>query len=200
MHVPLCYCRDLEPVATKTRVTLVVHAREWEQSSNTGRVVMLALQDVQHVVWGARTRPEPDALVRAGERTVLLSADEQVPVLAPTDERPVRLWATDGTWRQTVRMNRRLAEAPGVELARVVGPRGRVLRRSPSPHHLNTGDAIVAALRHLGEDDAAEALRHTLRTMVDRALFVRGKLSAGQVFGGVSEAVRRALSRPSIGG
>ncbi len=46
----------------------------------------------------------------------------------------------------------------------------------------------------LGEVEAALQLRAAVRMMVDRSLFVRGKLAHDQVLGGISLEMRRAMS------
>lgn len=190
MHVPLCLCGVLPRIAHATRVVVVVHPAEWERPSNTGRVAVLALRRAELSVWD----PAADArlLLREGHRHVLLHPSG--PPLAPRGEAPVSLIVPDGTWRESSRMTRRLAQLPGVERAGLIAPPRTGLRDAPAPGHLGTGDAIAEALRALGEPDAAGLLAQAVRVMKERSLWVRGKLGHAQVAGGIPLEVRRAMS------
>ena len=206
MHVPLCLCASWPRLSAATRVVLVAHAAEWRQTSNTGRVAVLTLRDAELAIWGRRDRPLDVALLSREEtRAVILHPSGDAPLLAPSgDGRAVRLLVPDGTWRQSARIAKKLAAVPGVERARLdVTPREAPrevsqpsLRVAPSHEQLGTGEAIAAALDALGDHEAATGLRDAVRTMIDRALFVRGKLAPERVRGGVPIAVRRAMSEP----
>lgn len=198
LHVPLCLCASLPRIPVTTRIVLVPHAVEWRQASNTGRVAALTLEGAEVAVWGRRDAPlDPTALAgRDGVRTVLLFPTDGAPPLGPIDERPVRILVPDGTWRQGRRIARKLSVLPGVERARVAAPPQPNLRKAPSDERLGTGEAIAAALEALGELEAAHQLRDAVRTMVDRTLYVRGRLAADRVKGGVSAEARRAMSGP----
>jgi DTW domain-containing protein YfiP len=182
-------------IATRARLVLVPHVKEWRQSSNTGRVAVMTLRHAELAVWGRRAAPlEPSLLLRPGHRHVLLHPGEDAAPLAPTDARPVRLIVPDGTWRQSGRIAKRLAALPGVGRARLALRPTAGLRRAPAPDRVHTGEAIAAALERLGEPRAAAALRDAVRRLVDRTLWVRGQLPAARVRGGVPIALRRAMS------
>lgn len=193
MHVPLCLCGVLPRIEHRARVVLVMHPAEWERSSNTGRVAMLALAQAELSMWD----PSPDAvgLLREGHRHVLLHPTG-APLAPRGDDAPITLLVPDGTWRESSRITRRLAQLPGVERARIDAAPRAGLREAPRPDHLGTGDAIAEALRALGEHDAAQALSDAVRVMRERSLWVRGKIGHAQVSGGVPLEVRRAMSTP----
>ncbi len=198
LHVPLCLCASLPRIAVATRIVLVPHAVEWRQASNTGRVAVLTLEGAELAVWGRRGAPlDPSTLGRGPDvRTVLLFPTEGAPPLGPVDERPVRILVPDGTWRQGRRIARKLSALPGIDRARIDAPPQPTLRKAPCDERLGTGEAIAAALEALGELEAARQLRAAVRTMVDRTLYVRGRLAADRVKGGVSAEARRAMSGP----
>jgi DTW domain-containing protein YfiP len=201
MHVPLCLCASWPRLSAATRVVLVAHAAEWRQSSNTGRVAVLTLRDAELAIWGRREQPlDVTLLARDEARTVILHPSGAAPLLGPSsDPRPVRLLVPDGTWRQSARIAKKLAALPGVERARIDvskrGPSQSSLRTAPSHEQLGTGEAIAAALDALGDHEAAAGLRDAVLTMIDRALFVRGKLAPDRVRGGIPLEARREMSR-----
>src|SRR5690606_35430385 len=110
---------------------------------------------------------------------------------------PISLIVPDGTWRESSRIARRLAQLPSVQRVRLDSPPRAGLREAPSLDRLGTSDAIADALAKLGEPQAAGALRDVLRIMKDRCLWTRGKLGAERVAGGIPVAVRRAMSGAS---
>ncbi|RZO65592.1 MAG: DTW domain-containing protein [Sandaracinaceae bacterium] len=168
-----CVCALLWPVASRTRVVLVPHVREWRQPSNTGRLAVLGLWNSELAVWGRRApRLDPSLLLREGETHLLLHPSEGARPIEPIEGR-VRLLVPDGSWRRAGRIARRLAALPGVQPVRVdVGPHAR-LRRAPSPDKVHTAAAIAAALEALGDVDAAAALRASSAAMIARQLSAR---------------------------
>ena len=189
MHVPLCMCGLMPRIDHTTRVVLLVHPAEWDRPSNTGRVAVLALKRAELATWSPSL--DPELLFRDGHDTLLLHPAGK-PLVA--SDRPISLIVPDGTWRESSRIARRLAELPRVQRVRLDSPPRAGLREAPSPDRLGTADAIADALARLGEHDAARALRDVLRIMKDRSLWTRGKLGAERVAGGIPLAVRRAMS------
>lgn len=191
MHVPLCLCAELPRIDHATRVVLLVHPAEWARPSNTGRVAVLSLKRAELATW--RPSLDVELLLRDGHDHFLLHPAGKE--LTPSD-RPVSLIVPDGTWRETARIARRLSEHPRIHRVRLSSPPRVGLREPPSPDRIGTGDAIADALALLGEKDAARSLRAAVRLMKERSLWVRGKLAASQVTGGISLDVRRAMSVP----
>lgn len=190
MHVPLCLC-DGPRIRTATRIVLVPHAGDWDQPSNTGRVAALSLASCELAVWARRGRVfDPALLLRDGCTHLLLHPGPDAEPIGSV-RGPVRLLVPDGSWRQATGIASRLARLPGVRRVRVEpGPCPR-LRRSGDPSRVGTAFAIAAALEALGEAEAARALHARAETMVHRALWVRGKIAADRVRGGVSRRSRR---------
>ncbi len=213
MHVPLCLCATWPTIETASRITLVMQVREWAQPSNTGRVAWRTMPRCALTIYGRWPGRSPiegpegvvpdfdeEAHLRDPEvQTLLLHPAPDAPALSdvPRDGRPVHLLVPDGTWRQTSRIARRIGADPTVQRVSLPEPKSRsggVLRQPPTDTHLGTGEAIASALQALGEHDAATELRRAVRVMVDRALFVRGKIAHTQVLGGISLDIRRELS------
>ncbi len=213
MHVPLCLCATWPTIETTTRLLLVMHIREWPQPSNTGRVAWRTMPRCELTIygrWQGRAPIEgpegelPDFdetrwAADPSEQTLLLHpSPDAVPISeVPRDGRPLLLIVPDGTWRQTSRIARRIDDACDVQRVSLSVSKTRtsgVLRQPPTDQHLGTGEAIVSALDALGEPDSAMQLQRAVRTMVDRSLFVRGKIAHTQVLGGIPLQVRRELS------
>jgi len=154
----VCWCAQLTPIASATRVVFLQHPRESRVAVGTCRMAHLALA-------GSELRRgvcfEDDARVRA------LAADTSgaVAVLYPGDgardpaalaARPQTLIVLDGTWHQARAMWR---ENPSLHRLPRIGftpssPGNYRIRREPAPHCLATVEAMVEVLGRLEGDPA----------------------------------------------
>lgn len=193
MHLRLCLCASLQPLALETRVVVIASSREARQPTNTGRLVPLALAGGSVRVRGARTPP-----LRAAEfedparRVLLLFPGPGSRLLGERlgereDERPVTLVVPDGTWRAARRMVAREPALAGLERVHLPpGPPSRYrLRSHPDAHCLATFEAVARALGPLEGAEIQAALEQVFAVFVERTLFSRGRLRAVHVTGGV---------------
>ena len=169
----LCYCRDLVPVATETRVVFLQHPRERAAAMGTARLAHLALANSElHV--GAH----PDVHQRVHD----LAGDPTAALLYPDGDCPAPAWkprtlvVIDGTWTTARKMLARtpaLARLPRLRLA-PSAPSAYRIRREPAPHCLSTVEAVAAALTEL-EGDAGRfapmlgAFHSLVETQIDFA-------------------------------
>src|SRR5258706_16296454 len=68
----LCLCALVVPVATRTRVVLLVHRVELPKPTNTARLVRRALSNASLLVRGAGANEPADERAASGPRLVLL--------------------------------------------------------------------------------------------------------------------------------
>jgi DTW domain-containing protein len=202
MHGTLCICGLTPRLATRARLTLLIHHREVYKPTNTGFLATQCLQRSSVEIIGARDRPATMPRVEPHEQPVLLfPADDAVSIETyASSDRPVVLLVPDGTWRQAAKMRKRV---PGLSAVPCVGlPEvQRTQYRLRSEHHvggLATFEAIAAALRVLeGEGGAAleQELLAVFNVMVARTLWLRGALRDDEVTGGLPDAAREANPR-----
>jgi len=187
MHLRLCLCAELVPLALTTRVVVVRTAREVPQPTNTGRLVPLALAAAELVT---RSDPRmPASLTEPGRRTLLLfpAPGARELVRDRTDARPVTLVVPDGTWRAGRRMAAREPALAGLERVQLPpGPPSRYrLRAHPDRACLATFEAVARALGILEGPEVEAYLAHLFALFVDRTLYSRGRLRGELVTGGV---------------
>ncbi len=178
-----CFCEAVSSLpsqnSTEHWVSLVIHARELNRTSNTGR-------------WVHRCLPRSDVFVFGGKNVTpdwnrLLRSDHQPLLLFPGAARtlshqdiegaPLQLIVPDGNWRQAAKMTRWLAthwEIPKVSL-----PPGAIstFQIRKDRHHeggLATIEAIAHAFRVLGEPDVSSHLWTLFRQLVQSTLAARG--------------------------
>jgi len=197
MHQTLCICALVPRLETRTRLALLVHDREAHKPTNTGQLAARCVPRSTVGIIGDRAQPAAlPPLADHEQPLVLYPAEDAVSIEAyAATERPVVLIVPDGSWRQAHKMRRRLpglAAIPCVSLPEAAPTEYRLR----SEHHaggLSTFEAIARALRILEGDAgaAAEAAMMALfRVMVDRTLWLRGRLRDDEVTDGVPDAAR----------
>ena len=188
----LCVCAHAPRVATRTPLLLVVHVHDRGRTSNTARLLALAVRDATLVGHGAFPAPaDPASHVPAGATPVVLfpghGARPLTPELVAALPSPPALVVPDGNWRQAGRMVKRLpllAAAVKVSLpARAFA--GPALRRNRPGHRMSTYEAVTQALGVLEGEAVAGPLLDFYRRAIDRMLLVRGQLRLGDVYGGL---------------
>jgi DTW domain-containing protein len=202
MQSTLCICALRPQLATRTRLALIVHAREARKPTNTGQLAAQCLPRSTIELVGDQEHRAALAPIGPDEQPLLLyPADDAVALSAYADHpRPIVLIVPDGSWRQAHKMRRRvpgLAEIPCVALPEA-GPSEYRLRAEHHVGGLATFEAIARALRILeGEAGVTveAALMRLFRIMVDRTLWLRGRLSDRDVTGGLPDAAREQNPR-----
>lgn len=191
----LCICPLAPRLELGTRVGLIMHVSERSRTSNTGRLVPLALANSCIRLRGDRSGPtESFGLVPPGHAGLVLypSSDSMVldGALAEKIVRPAALIVLDGSWSQAARMARREPALRG--LPRVKLPPGPPsayrLRAQQDPSRVCSFEAVARALGVLEGPEVQKALESFFRVMVERMLWARGKLKASEVAGGIPES------------
>lgn len=199
LHETLCICALIPTLVTRTRLDLIVHYREERKPTNTGQLAARCLARSSIAIVGDRARPLTRPPLTGDELALLLyPADDAVSIaqFAGAD-RPIVLVVPDGSWRQAGKLRKRipgLAEMPCVVLPDT-GPTTYRLRAEPQEGGLATFEAIARALRILEGDAGPEIERAMLavfHVMVERTLWMRGRLGDDEVTGGIPAA---ALAR-----
>jgi DTW domain-containing protein len=190
LHLRLCLCGSIEPLRLATRVVVLRHRKEFFKPTNTGRLVPLALVEGEIRVFGARGEElDTRELLVPERRTLLLypSPDSLPLAREPDDLRPVTLIVPDSDWRRAFKLatrEERLASVPRVHLPE--GPPSEYrLRRHSDPRFLATFEAVARALGILEGEAVQAQLEHVFRMMVDRTLWSRGQIAAGEMTGGL---------------
>ncbi len=185
-------CAFAPRVQTRTPLLLVVHVHDLPRTSNTVRLLALAVRDVAVLPHGVFPAPAaPETHLPAGTTPLVLfpghGAKPLTPELIAALPSPPALVVPDGNWKQASRMVKRLpllAAAVKVALPDRAFP-GVAVRRNQERHHMSTYEAVAQALGILEGEEVAGPLLDFYRRATDRMLMVRGKLRMGEVYGGV---------------
>lgn len=202
LHGWLCLCARAPRIATRTSLLLVVHVHELGRTSNTARLLTLAVRDATLVGHGGRETPADLAShVPAGATPVVLfpgrGARTLTPELVAALPSPLALIVPDGNWKQAARMVKRLPLLAGA--VKVALPtrafEGSALRRN-RPGRMSTYEAVAQALGVLEGEAVAGPLLDFYRRATDRMLLVRGKLRLDAVYGGLDDPPRENILPP----
>ncbi|QJW95053.1 tRNA-uridine aminocarboxypropyltransferase [Frigoriglobus tundricola] len=192
LPVWLCVCAHAPRVATRTSLLLIVHVHDLGRTSNTARLLALAVRGATLVGHGGLPAPpDPACHVPAGATPLVLfpgrGARTLTAELVAALPSPPALVVPDGNWKQAGRMVKRLPLLAGA--AKVALPprvfTGPALRRNRPGERMSTFVAVAQALAVLEGEAVAGPLLDFYRRAVDRMLLVRGKLRLGDVYGGL---------------
>jgi DTW domain-containing protein YfiP len=154
----------------RTRVVLLTHRAEHRKSTNTGRLVALALQGAEIRLQGERDAPARPPLPEG--RRLLLFPGPDARELGPEDGRggPVVLLVPDGNWSQARRLSRRDPDAREAEPVRLPpgAPSRYGLRRSPHEGTVCTLEAVARALAVIEDEAIGRRLIEILEVFVER--------------------------------
>ncbi len=181
MHPAECICAAIPSIATPTRLALVIHRRELKKPTNTGILAVKSLRHSALLVWGDREAPldRGAEIVGPGRLGLVLTPSADARVLdrswLPAD-RHLTLVVPDGSWRQALKMPRRIpALAPLQRVVLPAGPPSRYrLREETRDDGLATLEAIARALGILDGPEVQRQLEAVLDAMVEATLRTRG--------------------------
>jgi DTW domain-containing protein YfiP len=205
MHASLCVCALIPSprLETRTRVVLFIHRGEDRKSTNTGRLATECLAHSEVFVRGHHTQPSEPFTWEGTSQPVLLFPHEDARPLADFAAKtaaPVTLVVPDGTWRQASKVRRRV---PGVSalpcawLPPSVASTYR-LRTESREGGLATLEAIARAMGILEGMHVQHALERVFRAIVERTLWARGAVAAGEVSVGIPEGAERHDPRSGL--
>ncbi len=183
---PLCICKSLPALSTKTRVILILHQLEALKPSNSGRLAVRCLPNssivmrgrfpagqagrpdptgigppIPHVIASAVTESDaPDPwLAQAVNPVLLYPHDDAVPIESFRGANPpVTLIVPDGTWRQASSTRARVSGLSQIPCATLPPgmPSQYQLRHSDVPGRISTMEAIARSLGILEDDPAVQ--------------------------------------------
>ncbi len=188
----LCVCASAPRVLIRTPLLLIAHVHDLPRTSNTVRLLTLAVRNATILPHGVFPAPaDPETHLPDDTTLIVLfpghGAKPLTPELIASLPSPPALIVPDGNWNQASRMVKRLpllARELKVTLPDRSFP-GLALRRNQERHHMSTYEAVAQALEVLEGEAVGGPLLDFYRRATDRMRMVRGKLKLGEVYGGV---------------
>lgn len=172
LHRERCICALIPRLDIKTRVTLVVHAKELKRTTNTGRLAVQALVNSEMIVRGASqdgvdlshlVNPQfTNCVFFPSEDAVDIAEFAQSAQASPLAEpRPIHLIVPDGNWRQASKVLHRHPELHDLPRVKISEKNLSLdhLRKEHMPEGLSTLEAIARALSVLEGADVGDRLQ-----------------------------------------
>ncbi len=192
MYQTLCVCALVPRLETRTRLLLVLHYAEVVKPTNTGQLAAQALSNSEIVVRGLPDQPPTAIAPDPSRQLLLLFPGEGAVSIADfaRSELPITLVVPDGTWHQAGRVRKRVAGLATVPCVTLPPDRPTTyrLRSETQEGGLSTMEAIARAYGILEGETVQTQLEALFTIMVERTLWLRGKLRADEVSGGIPEA------------
>jgi DTW domain-containing protein YfiP len=165
LNKQLCICASIPRLDLRTRVSLIVHAKELKRTTNTGRLAIQALMNSDMRVRGQeRERMDLSDLLDPDYTSLFFFPSEDATELthefAAQLEKPVQLIVPDGNWRQASKVHSRhpeLRHLPRVKIAHINDSKF-FLRKESSAEGMATLQAVAHALRYFEGEDAYRSL------------------------------------------
>ncbi len=183
LHKALCICGLTPQLDLRTRVTLLVHAKELKRTTNTGRLAMRALINSEMRVRGLGREPLDLANVVTSEyrNLVYFPSEKAVELneeLVAQDPRPINLIVPDGNWRQASKVpsrHKELVELTHVKISQANGATAH-LRAESTEHGMATLEAIAHALKVIEGPEVFHQLFAFYQAKLERTLSARPKM------------------------
>lgn len=177
-----CMCSLIPSLDTRTRLCLIVQARESRKPTNTGLLAAQCLRNSEVHVRGeeGQALDYPAMLDPACENIFLFPAPDAEPITSVIDgpsDRPVKLFVADGNWGQAIRIHRRFQQSCPVRSVMIppgAPTRYRIRREHGRAEGLATMEAIARAFGLLEGPHIEDALTGVFLTMVEQTLRSRG--------------------------
>jgi DTW domain-containing protein YfiP len=182
LHQSLCICESIPILQLKTKIALIVHAKELKRTTNTGRLALRVLVNSEMRVRGeGRERLNVSDILDPRYRSFVfypsLDAIELTSELVHSSEQPIQLIVPDGNWRQASKVHSRHEEL------RLL-PRVKISSKNQSEAHLRaettesgmaTLEAIAHALRIIEGEEVFEKIIGVYNAKLRATLIGRGQ-------------------------
>lgn len=178
LHKLRCICASIPKHNLKTRVSLIIHAKELKRTTNTGRLALHALVNSEMYIRGKTTERVDlsSVLDPSYESYVLFPSDDAMNLEDIKPQKSIQLIVTDGNWRQASKLNTRhpeLSHLPRVKISSANMARFH-LRKEHFPEGLATLEAIALALRVIEGDVIGDSLMDLYHKKLTATLQGRG--------------------------
>lgn len=181
MHRERCFCDLIPRIATKSKLSLVVHEKELKRATNTGSLAIKALENSRLYVRGRIGETlDLSGLDTPDYQTLLLypsdDAIELTPAFVAESKKPIHLIVPDGNWRQASKVHYRHHELNHIQRVIIKGADtgDAHLRAEHTEYGMATLQAIAHAFGVIEGEGAMRALLELYQLKLARTLQGRG--------------------------
>ncbi len=184
LHVDRCICAGIPSLNLRTKISLIIHAKELKRTTNTGRLALKALTNSEMRIRGEdREALDLSDLLRSDYKTYLfypsedaVELDEKLVAACPL---PIQLIVPDGNWRQASKVHYRHHELKCIPRIKISSPNLNPLhmRKETTENGMATLEAIAHALRIIEGAEVGSVMLKLYQDKLEATLKGRGKNS-----------------------
>jgi DTW domain-containing protein YfiP len=182
LHQDRCICESIPTLTLKTKIALIVHAKELKRTSNTGRLAVKALTNSEMFIRGeSRETLDIGHLLIPSYRTFLFYPTEDAMELdhklVNSSQLPIQLIVPDGNWRQASKVHYRHHELKDIIRVKISTPNAMTthLRAENTEAGMATLEAIAHALGIIEGESVKSILLDFYYKKLNATLSARGK-------------------------
>lgn len=181
----LCICKVIPTLDLRTKISLIIHAKELKRTTNTGRLALEALTNSEMRIRGlGRDALDLSDLLSLQYDTLLFfpcaDAVELTPVFIQQFSKPIQLIVPDGNWRQASKVHTRHPELKDIPRVMISTPNTSQfhLRAESTSEGMATLQAIAYAMGAIEGLAVQNQLLELYNAKLQATLVGRGQLGA----------------------
>ena len=181
LHLDRCICSDFPSLNLKTKISLIIHAKELKRTTNTGRLALKSLINSEMRIRGnVRETLDLTDLLGPQYRTLLFypsdDARELTPELVQESPSPIQLIVPDGNWRQASKVHYRHHELKDITRVKITTPNQNRyhMRTENTEYGMATLEAIAYALGIIEGIEVQKTLLAFYQKKLEGTLLGRG--------------------------
>lgn len=183
LHKDRCICAIIPSLHLKTKVSLVIHAKEIKRTTNTGRLALKILKNSEMRIRGQTEAPVDlsDLLQDQYQSLLFYPADDAMDLTSEflsQFTKPIQLIVPDGNWRQASKVATRHKELSHLPRVMIAKPNlaTQHLRAETTEEGMSTLQAIAEALKVIEGDIVYESMMKVYQAKLEQTLKGRGQL------------------------
>jgi DTW domain-containing protein YfiP len=181
LHKDRCICDRIPSLALRTKVALIIHAKELKRTTNTGRLAVKILTNSEMRVRGEsrETLDLSDLLVPEYRTVLFYPSSDAVELNREFVEKsplPIQLIVPDGNWRQASKVHYRHQELAAIPRVMISSPNQNEehMRAETTESGMATLEAIACALGIIEGSAVKESLMQFYQLKLEGTLSGRG--------------------------
>ncbi|MCG2760829.1 MAG: DTW domain-containing protein [Candidatus Delongbacteria bacterium] len=168
----ICICSKIKKFDLRTKITLLMHIREINKTTNTGKLAKLMLNNCGIAILGRKDiELQPEELIFKDHTNLILfpaASNELNEKFLSTLEKPINLIVLDGNYHQAVKMTRSELLR---DIKRVRLPYGQKssyeLRTARDSEKISTIEAIIKAIEIIENGPVVKEMEKIFLKMID---------------------------------
>jgi len=184
VNLNLCFCKDIESISTRTKVSFIMHVKELALTSNTAKVCTEALDNAQYFIRGSRSAKDFSKIYSPSlthYQLYLYPTDDSLPLtndLISNIDKPIELVVPDASWNQAKKFHQREEVFKEMQKVHLINQKKSIytLRTQKYDSGVCTLEAVAYALEIIEGSDVKEHLLRILKVMNIQNLKARMRL------------------------